>query len=73
MVVVQGGNHTKAAELLGEMTNRGMAPNTISYNSVIYACGRRGEWQLALDLLELMRKSGYAVRKIVQIGGRTLS
>lgn len=33
-------------------------PNEISYNSAIHACGRGGQWELALSLLKEMRERG---------------
>lgn len=35
-----------------------MQPNEISYNSAIHACGRGGQWELALSLLKEMRELG---------------
>lgn len=51
-----------AAKLLSEMKFRGFRPDNITYNTVITACGKGGEWQLARELMDDMRKSGLAVR-----------
>jgi pentatricopeptide repeat protein len=40
------------------MRSCGLAPNVITYNSVINACAKGGEWQCALGLLEEMRSRG---------------
>lgn len=50
-----------AATLLEEMYSRDLQPDNVSYNSVISACGKGGQWQLALDLIGRMRKAGLVV------------
>lgn len=39
-------------------------PNEISYNSAIHACGRGGQWELALSLLKEMRELGLSPDRI---------
>eukprot|EP00123_Amoebidium_parasiticum_P011079 comp20498_c0_seq2/m.26186 comp20498_c0_seq2/g.26186 ORF comp20498_c0_seq2/g.26186 comp20498_c0_seq2/m.26186 type:complete len:1074 (-) comp20498_c0_seq2:166-3387(-) len=47
-----------AVQLLVEMQERGLAPNTISFNTTIAACMYAGQWQVALDVLATMQESG---------------
>ena len=49
------GKHEEALSLLDEMVEkRGMAPDEISFSTMIYACGKAGEWRRALGLLHAM-------------------
>lgn len=41
-----------------------LQPNEISYNSAIHACGRGGQWELALSLLKEMRELGLSPDRI---------
>lgn len=38
------------------MRRRGLAPSAITYSSVINACAKGGQWELALELLREMRQ-----------------
>ena len=61
VVAVKGSNRRKAESLLSEMKSRGAKPADVSYNNFISACGMGGEWQLALNLFDEMRKSSLTV------------
>lgn len=58
---MKGSNREKAESLLSEMKSIGVRPADISYDNFISACGMGGEWQLALNLFDEMRKSGLVV------------
>lgn len=62
--IPKGGKQWNAAKLLEKMKSLGLRPNKCSYDTVIHACraGAGGEWRLALDLLDDMRRSGLTVR-----------
>ena len=62
---MKGSNRRKAESLLSEMKSRGIKPADISYNNLISACGMGGEWQLALNLFDEMRKSSLTVSLFV--------
>jgi pentatricopeptide repeat protein len=47
--------HEAALDLLDEMVERhGLAPDSVSFTTLIQACGRAGEWRRALALLHAM-------------------
>jgi pentatricopeptide repeat protein len=43
-------------ELLDEMEDNGVPPNEVSYSVCITACGNGGQWEKALQLLNLMKE-----------------
>ena len=47
-------------ELLAEMRHHGLAPNAITYNSAIAACGKCNEYEKLLQLMAEMRYHGLA-------------
>lgn len=44
----------KALDLLDEMKTNGINPNSVTYSVAISACGNGGQWEKALDLLNLV-------------------
>jgi pentatricopeptide repeat protein len=44
-----------AIKLLKEMEANGIVPTEVSYSVAIKACGNHGQWECALDLLDVMR------------------
>ncbi|CAN0361590.1 unnamed protein product, partial [Ectocarpus sp. 13 AM-2016] len=47
-----------AAKLLGRMREAGVEPDVWCFNNCLNAASRRGEWELAFDLLEDMGEAG---------------
>lgn len=52
----------RAISLLDQMKRNGVPPDGWSYSSSISCCGAELEWELALDLMEEMRKGGPRTR-----------
>jgi hypothetical protein len=49
-----GQQWAQALQLLDVMGRRAVAPNVVSYNSAITACGTGQQWAQALQLLDVM-------------------
>eukprot|EP00435_Cladocopium_sp_Y103_P014637 s650_g3.t1 len=47
---------TMTLQLLQQMSITQLVPNVIIYSGVIAACGKQGEWQIALQLLNNMQQ-----------------
>jgi pentatricopeptide repeat protein len=45
---------------MAEMRGNGLAPNVITYNALIRACGKSGQWQLSLKVFREMAKEDVA-------------
>jgi pentatricopeptide repeat domain-containing protein 1 len=50
-----------ALKLLHEMEANGIPPTEVSYSVTIKACGKSGQWEKALDLLEVMRSKNMKI------------
>jgi len=48
--------HTQSPHTIDR--DAGVAPNVISFNAAISACGKSGRWERALSLLDEMRDAG---------------
>ena len=40
------------------MAARGAAPDTVAYTAVMDCCGKAGQWEVALSLLQEMKDAG---------------
>ena len=58
----------RAIAYLGEMTKRGIEPDTITYSACISACEKGGKWEKALSLLSEMVDKGIAPDTITYSG-----
>lgn len=47
-----------AIELLQEIWNLGIRPNTLTYNHAMSACVKAGQWPVAMSLLQEMEDNG---------------
>ena len=52
---MEASDWSSAIKLLHEMEANGIPPTEVSYSVTIKACGKSGQWEKALDLLEVMR------------------
>lgn len=52
----KGLNSAKALQVFDRMRNRGVEPTVVTYSALISACEKCGQWKLALDVLEGMKK-----------------
>ena len=53
-----------ALDLLSMMTVEGVAPNAVTYNAAISACGKGRRWAQAIELLREMDEAGVRPNKI---------
>lgn len=54
------GRAEEALALLDATIEDGLAPDEVSFSTVIHACGRAGQWEKALSLLHAMHEGGSA-------------
>ena len=54
------GRAEEALALLDATIEDGLAPDEVSFSTVIHACGRAGQWERALSLLHAMHEGGTA-------------
>lgn len=52
----KGLNSAKALQVFDRMRSRGVEPTVVTYSALISACEKCGQWKLALDVLEGMKK-----------------
>ena len=52
---MEASDWSNALKLLQEMEVKGITPTEVSYSVTIKACGKSGQWEKALDLLDVMR------------------
>lgn len=52
---MEASDWSNALKLLHEMERNGIPPTEVSYSVTIKACGKSGQWEKVLDLLEGMR------------------
>ena len=52
---MEASDWSSAIKLLHEMEANGIPPTEVSYSVTIKACGKSGQWEKSLDLLDVMR------------------
>ena len=54
--------YIRALEIMEQMKADGITPDGFTFSSVISCCGAEGNWEGALNLMDLMKKGGPRTR-----------